>query len=133
MAQFGRPLFITTGAVPQITAITQVVTNVGNPLSVAAYAAGVGAGVLAGLVAGERPTPGTLGRDRDGQVTVLFVPINRRHYAADPIRPVAQKLQCSYDHSAIHPLHALVAGPATAARTSHDGCQRRRAGATAHR
>ena len=159
MAQFRRPLLITTGAVLQITAITQVVTNVGNPLSVAAYAAGVGAGVLAGLVAGERPTPGTLGvtitttapdaaagmwargwpaiamagRDRDGQVTVLFVPINRRHYAADPIRPVAQKLQCSYDHSAIHPLHAFVAGPATAARTSHDGCQRRRAGATAHR
>ena len=61
MAQFRRPLLITTGAVLQITAITQVVTNVGNPLSVAAYAAGVGAGVLAGLVAGERPTPGTLG------------------------------------------------------------------------
>ena len=46
------------GAVLQITAITQVVTNVNDPLSVAAYAAGVGLGVLLGLVAGDRLTPG---------------------------------------------------------------------------
>ena len=39
---------------------------------------------------------------------MLFVPINRRHYAADPIRPVAQKLQCSYDDAALHPLHPKV-------------------------
>ena len=46
------------GAVLQITAITQDVTNVNDPLSVAAYAAGVGLGVLLGLVAGDRLTPG---------------------------------------------------------------------------
>ena len=44
------------GAVLQITAISQVVTNVDDPLSVGAYAVGVGAGVL-------------------------FVRINRRHEA----------------------------------------------------
>lgn len=49
-----------TGAVLQITAISQVVMNVDDPLSVAAYAVGVGAGVLAGLVAGDRLTPGRL-------------------------------------------------------------------------
>jgi len=41
---------------------------------------------------------------------------------------VAQKLQCSYDDAAVHPLHALVAGPAAAARPCHDRCQCRRAG-----
>jgi uncharacterized protein YebE (UPF0316 family) len=82
-------------------------TDVGDPLSVAAYAAGVGIGVLAGLVAGERLTPGTLGvtitttvpdaaagmwargwpaiasagRDLNGPVTVPFVPIDRRQEA----------------------------------------------------
>ncbi|MGE3288468.1 MAG: DUF5698 domain-containing protein [Pseudonocardia sp.] len=49
------------GAVLQITAISQVVTNVEDPLSVGAYAAGVGLGVLAGLVAGDRITPGSIG------------------------------------------------------------------------
>ena len=49
------------GAVLQITAITQVVTNVNDPLSVAAYAAGVGLGVLLGLVAGDRLTPAASG------------------------------------------------------------------------
>jgi hypothetical protein len=78
MVQFGRPLLLTVlvlsevgmwqwrmviaargrrlgavllgaaGAVLQITAITQVVTDVRYPLSVAAYAVGVGAGVLPG-------------------------------------------------------------------------------------
>jgi uncharacterized protein YebE (UPF0316 family) len=95
------------GAVLQITAITQVVTNVGDPLSVGAYAVGVGMGVLVGLIAGERLTPGATGvmitttapdaaasmwargwpaiayagRDETGPVTVLFVPIDRRHEA----------------------------------------------------
>ncbi len=94
-----------TGAVLQITAITQVVTNLGDPLSVVAYAVGVGIGVLAGLAAGDRLTPGrlgvtitttapdaaarlrargwpavaTAGHDGNGPVTVLFVPIDRRH------------------------------------------------------
>jgi uncharacterized protein YebE (UPF0316 family) len=45
----------------QITAISQVVTNLGDPFSVAAYAAGVGCGVLLGLIAGERLTPGPIG------------------------------------------------------------------------
>ena len=49
------------GAVLQITAISQVVTNVDDPLSVGAYAAGVGLGVLAGLVASDRLTPGSIG------------------------------------------------------------------------
>jgi uncharacterized protein YebE (UPF0316 family) len=49
------------GAVLQITAISQVVTNLGDPLSVAAYAGGVGFGVLLGLIAGERFTPGPIG------------------------------------------------------------------------
>ncbi|MGE3285766.1 MAG: DUF5698 domain-containing protein [Pseudonocardia sp.] len=48
------------GAVLQITAISQVVMNVDDPLSIAAYAVGVGAGVLLGLVAGDRLTPGRL-------------------------------------------------------------------------
>ena len=95
----------TLGALLQITAISQVVTNVDDPLSVGAYAVGVGGGVLLGLVAGDRLTPGTIGvtiitpRDdvvaglwsrgwpvtaheavgANGPVTVLFVRINRRH------------------------------------------------------
>ena len=46
---------------------------------------------------------------------------------------VAQQLQCSHDHATVDPLHSVFAGPAAAARQCHDGCQRRRAGATAHR
>ena len=105
--RLGAVLLGGVGAILQITAITQVVTNVGDPLSVGAYAVGVGLGVLAGLVAGERLTPGTIGvtitttapdvaagmwaqgwpaiayvgRDENGPVTVLFVPIDRRHEA----------------------------------------------------
>jgi uncharacterized protein YebE (UPF0316 family) len=48
------------GAGLQITAITQVVTDVHDVLSIAAYAGGVGCGVLFGIVAGERLTPGQL-------------------------------------------------------------------------
>lgn len=92
------------GAVLQITAISQVVTNVDDPLSVGAYAAGVGLGVLAGLVAGERLSPGSIGvtvvsgsaalaeglwargwpvtaqpgHGAHGPVTVVFVAISRR-------------------------------------------------------
>jgi uncharacterized protein YebE (UPF0316 family) len=95
----------TLGAVLQITAITQVVTNVEDPLSIGAYAAGVGVGVLLGLIAGDRFTPGSVGvtiitttadvaprlwslgwpatvqsgYGEDGPVTMLFVAINRRH------------------------------------------------------
>jgi uncharacterized protein YebE (UPF0316 family) len=95
------------GAVLQITAISQVVTNLQDPLSVGAYAAGVGIGVLLGLVAGDRLTPGTIGvriittipevagglwargwpatvqsgHGENGPVHVLFVAINRRHEA----------------------------------------------------
>jgi uncharacterized protein YebE (UPF0316 family) len=97
----------TLGALLQITAITQVVTNVDDPLSVGGYALGVGLGVLLGLIAGDRLTPGTIGVTivtpdagvakalwkrnwpvtahgaigADGPVTVLFVRINRRHEA----------------------------------------------------
>ena len=97
----------TTGAVLQITAITQVVTNVQDPLSIGAYAGGVGIGVLLGLIAGDRLTPGTIGiriitsrpelaetlwsrgwpatvqtgQGESGPVTVLFVAINRRDEA----------------------------------------------------
>lgn len=95
----------TLGALLQITAITQVVTNVDDPLSVGAYALGVGIGVLLGLIAGDRLTPGTIGvtivtpdvgvadglwargwpvtahdaMGVNGPVRVLFVRINRRH------------------------------------------------------
>jgi uncharacterized protein YebE (UPF0316 family) len=48
------------GAILQITAISQVVTNLDDPFSVAAYAGGVGVGVLLGLVAGDRFTPGAI-------------------------------------------------------------------------
>jgi uncharacterized protein YebE (UPF0316 family) len=44
------------GAVLQITAVSQVVTNIHDPLTVAAYALGVGGGVLAGVVVGDRFT-----------------------------------------------------------------------------
>jgi len=97
----------TLGALLQITAISQVVTNVDDPLSIGAYALGVGIGVLLGLIAGDRLTPGTIGvtivtPDADvahglwergwpvtahdaiganGPVRVLFVRINRRHEA----------------------------------------------------
>lgn len=97
----------TLGALLQITAISQVVTNVDDPLSIGAYALGVGIGVLLGLIAGDRLTPGTIGvtivtpdggvADRlwargwqvtahdavgaNGPVTVLFARINRRHEA----------------------------------------------------
>jgi uncharacterized protein YebE (UPF0316 family) len=46
------------GAALQITAIAQVVAGVHDPLSVVAYAGGVGCGVLFGIIAGERLTPG---------------------------------------------------------------------------
>src|SRR3954452_8383526 len=51
--RLGAVLLGTAGAVLQITAITQVATNIGDPFSVAAYAAGVGLGVLDGLAAGD--------------------------------------------------------------------------------
>lgn len=92
------------GAVLQITAITQVVAGVHDPLSIIAYAAGVGLGVLLGLVAGERLTPGMVGvtvittetnlarglwelgwpataqtgEGEDGPVTIVFVAISRQ-------------------------------------------------------
>ncbi len=56
----GAVLLGFVGAVLQITAISQVVTNVDDPLSIGAYAAGVGTGVLLGLVAGESLTPGSI-------------------------------------------------------------------------
>src|SRR3954449_6977315 len=91
------------GAVLQITAITQVVADVHDPFSIAAYAGGVGLGVLFGLVAGDRLTPGMLGvtivtrspqvsralwergwpatvhagEGPDGPVSIVFVPIKR--------------------------------------------------------
>jgi uncharacterized protein YebE (UPF0316 family) len=97
----------TLGAVLQITAISQVVTNLQDPLSIGAYALGVGIGVLLGLIAGDRLTPGMIGvtiitpmegvarglwtlgwpatvqtgHGEEGPVTVLFVAINRRHEA----------------------------------------------------
>jgi uncharacterized protein YebE (UPF0316 family) len=95
------------GAVLQITAISQVVMNVTDPVSVGAYAGGVAAGVLLGLIAGERLTPGTIGvtvvsdapwlaeelwalgwpammqtaHGERGPVTVLSMTIDRRHEA----------------------------------------------------
>lgn len=54
-------LLWTLGALLQITAISQVVTNADDPVSVGAYAIGVGIGVLLGLIAGDRLTPGTVG------------------------------------------------------------------------
>ena len=103
--RLGAVLLGGVGAVLQITAITQVVTSVGDPLSVGAYAAGVGLGVLVGLVAGEHLTPGTIGvtitttapdvaarmwargwpaivhtgQNQNGPVTVLFVPVDQRN------------------------------------------------------
>jgi len=97
----------TAGAVLQITAITQVVTHVQDPLSVSAYAGGVGLGILLGLVAGDRITPGSVGvtvitgvdgvagelwsrgwpvtvspgHGELGPVTVLYVAVNRRDEA----------------------------------------------------
>jgi uncharacterized protein YebE (UPF0316 family) len=96
------------GAVLQITAITQVVAGVHDPLSIAAYAAGVGLGVLFGLIAGDRFTPGHIGvtivTDRPelanalwgrgwpataqpghgecGPVTILYIAIDRREEPA---------------------------------------------------
>lgn len=42
------------GSLLQVTAIAQVVTNLTDPLTVAAYALGVGGGVLIGVVAGTK-------------------------------------------------------------------------------
>lgn len=101
----GSPMLLgAIGALLQITAISQVVSNVHDPLSIGAYAAGVGIGVLLGLFAGDRFTPGTIGvtiitakpgvadalwergwpatvqagHSELGPVTVLSVAINRR-------------------------------------------------------
>jgi uncharacterized protein YebE (UPF0316 family) len=103
-----RPVLLgAVGAILQITAISQVVTNLQDPLSVGAYAAGVGIGVLLGLVVGDWATPGTIGvriitttpdaaeglwargwpvtvqvgYGAQGPVSILFVAINRRHEA----------------------------------------------------
>jgi uncharacterized protein YebE (UPF0316 family) len=96
------------GATLQITAISQVVTNLDDPLSIAAYAGGVGVGVVLGLVAGDLLTPGTIGvtaittvpgvaeelwargwpvtvqtgHGERGPVEILFVAINRRQEGA---------------------------------------------------
>jgi uncharacterized protein YebE (UPF0316 family) len=59
------------GAALQITAIAQVIAGVHDPLSVAAYAGGVGCGVLLGIVAGERLTPGAV-------AVTIFVAVERR-------------------------------------------------------
>lgn len=90
-----------------ITAISQVATNLADPLSVGAYAVGVGIGVLVGLVASDRITPGAVGvtiisavpdvadglwargwratvqagHGAGGPVTVLFVAVDRRREA----------------------------------------------------
>lgn len=118
IAHRGKPgaamLLGIVGAVLQITAITQVVANVRNPLSIGAYATGVGLGVLFGLLAGERLTPGRLsvtvvsvvpslaetlwrrgwemtahhGQRHDGPVSVLTVAIDRRDEA--PLRASVQ-------------------------------------------
>ncbi|MEX5716917.1 DUF5698 domain-containing protein [Geodermatophilus maliterrae] len=95
------------GAVLQITAITQVVSGVSDPLSVTAYAVGVGAGVLLGMLAGDRFSPGAVrmtivtpeddvaealwsrgwpvtvqeGQGATGPLTVLSVAVERRHEA----------------------------------------------------
>nr|MDT0667160.1 DUF5698 domain-containing protein [Micromonospora sp. DSM 115978] len=101
----GRPMLLgTVGAILQITAISQVVTNLRDPFSVGAYAVGVGIGVLLGLVVGDRFTPGSIGvkivttvpgvadelwargwpataqpgYDDKGPVTILFIAVNRR-------------------------------------------------------
>lgn len=92
------------GAILQITAITQVVAHVSDPIGIISYAIGVGLGVLLGLVAGDRLTPGTVGvtittespelaatlwdrgwpvtvqsgRAESGPVTILSVPVDRR-------------------------------------------------------
>jgi uncharacterized protein YebE (UPF0316 family) len=97
----------TLGALLQITAISQVITNLDDPLSIGAYALGVGIGVFLGLIAGDRLTPGIIGVTivtsavgvadglwargwtvtthqaigANGLVTVLFVRLNRRHEA----------------------------------------------------
>ena len=42
------------GSLLQVTAIAQVVTNLNNPLTIAAYACGVGGGVVIGVVVGAR-------------------------------------------------------------------------------
>ena len=93
------------GAVLQITAISQVVMNVTDLLSIIAYATGVGGGVLLGLLAGERLSPGSIsvtvvtdapdlvdelwargwpatahaGHGENGPVMVLSIPTSRRH------------------------------------------------------
>lgn len=95
------------GAILQITAISQVVAYVNDPLSVGAYAVGVGLGILVGLVVGDRFSPGAVdvtivttapavarrlwelgwpatvqaGEGQHGPVTVLNVAIDRRHEA----------------------------------------------------
>jgi uncharacterized protein YebE (UPF0316 family) len=95
------------GAILQITAISQVVSYVNDPISVGAYAVGVGLGILLGLVAGDRFNPGAVGVTivtgspaaaarlwdlgwpatahtgvgQDGPVTVLSVAIDRRDEA----------------------------------------------------
>lgn len=48
------------GAVLQITAISQVVADVEDPVNIIAYAAGVGLGILAGLIVGDRFSPGSI-------------------------------------------------------------------------
>jgi uncharacterized protein YebE (UPF0316 family) len=70
------------GAVLQITAIAQVVTNVRDPLTVAAYAFGVGGGTLVGVIVATRFTTDAVGvnvltsqSELDGQLRARGWPV----------------------------------------------------------
>ena len=138
------------GAVLQITAITQVVADVSDPVGVIAYAVGVGFGVLLGLVAGENFTPGMIGvtivtkdphlarslwdrgwpvtaqsgRGESGPVTVLSVPVDRRDETRlhGDVQRIAPDAVCT-TRDLRAPNSAYQSGPPSSRsrRTGHEG------------
>jgi uncharacterized protein YebE (UPF0316 family) len=143
----GAMMLGAVGAVLQITAISQVVTYVSDPVNVAAYAAGVGLGILAGLAAGDRLSPGSVmvtivtsdpdvaprlwqrgwpvsahaGHHPDGPVSVLHAAVSRRQEAElfDEVTALAPRAFVSTSDARV-----LNAGAHPAVRVGHLGVEK---------
>ncbi len=85
------------GAVLQVTAIAQVVTNTGDPVMVAAYATGVGGGVYVGVVVAGRTARTSTARTEAAVTSAesSHLVTTRRACAAGPSRAPMTVLRCA--------------------------------------